>query len=79
MQWLACNRIFQSPADDLAGIQIRDERQIANAFLCFNVGYVPCLSFIRTMEFNILYEIGIPSVWMVGVGRFVTFAAPKFQ
>ena len=77
---MAClQRITQSPADDLAGIQIRDERQIANAFLCFNVGYVSSPSFVRTMELKILYEIGIPSVWMVGVGCFVTFTAPKLQ
>ena len=77
---MAClQRISQSPANDLAGIQIRDERQIANAFLCFNVGYIHGPSFVRTMELKILYGIGIPSVWMVGVGCFVPFAAPKFQ
>jgi len=31
------------------------------------------------VELEILYEIEIPSVRMVGVGRFVTFAAPQFQ
>lgn len=77
---MAClQRITQSPADDLAGIQIRDKRQIANAFLCLNVGYVSGPSLVRAMELKILYEIGIPSVRMVGVGRFVTFATPKFQ
>ena len=44
-----------------------------------NVGYVSGPSFVRAMELKILYEIGIPSVRMVGVGRFVTFATPKFQ
>ena len=36
-------------------------------------------SFVRAVELEILYEIEIPSVRMVGVGRFVTFAVPQFQ
>ena len=36
-------------------------------------------SIVRAVELEILYEIEIPSVRMVGVGRFVTFAAPQFQ
>ena len=48
---MAClQRITQSPADDLAGIQIRDKRQIANAFLCLNVGYVELRLSLRNFE-----------------------------
>lgn len=39
----------------------------SKTFLCLNVGYIPA-PFVRTMELKLLYEIGIPSVRMVGVG-----------